>query len=69
MGMQGRGGPAALTGRRSRALSDQVEGAETGHGLGDETARHAYLTSYGCTLDTRSFVDGPENRNGSGGPP
>jgi hypothetical protein len=69
MGMQGRGGPAAPTGRRSRALSDQVEGAETGHGLGDETARHAYLTSYGCTLDARSFVDGPENCNGPGGPP
>jgi hypothetical protein len=69
MGMEGRGGPAASTGKRCRALSDQVEGTETGHGLGDEAARHASLTSYGYALDTRSFVDGPENRNGSGGPP
>jgi len=41
-----------------RALADQVEGAEAGHGLGDETACHTRLTSYGYTLDARSFVDG-----------
>ena len=69
MGMQGRRGPAAPTGRGCRALGDQVEGAETGHGFGDETARHTRLTSYGYTLDARSFVDGPENRNGPRGPP
>jgi hypothetical protein len=69
MGMEGRRGPAASTGRRCRALSDQVEGGETDHGLGDETARHAGLTSYGYTLDARSSVDGPENCNGPRGPP
>jgi hypothetical protein len=69
MGMQGRRRPAASTGRGRRALGDQVEGGETAHGFGDEAARHASPTSYGYTLDTRSFVDGPENRNGARGPP
>ena len=69
MGMEGRRRPAAPTGGRCRALADQVEGAEAGHGLGDETACHTRLTSYGYTLDARSFVDGPENCNGPGGPP
>ena len=67
--MEGRRGPAVSTGRGRRALGDQVESAETGHGLGDETARHAGLTSYGYTLDARSFVDGPENCNGPRGAP
>jgi hypothetical protein len=67
MGMEGRRGPAAFTGRGRRALSDQVESAQTGHGLGDESARHASLTSYGYTLDARSFVHGPENCNGPRG--
>jgi hypothetical protein len=69
MGVDGRRGPAAPTGWGCRALGDQVEGAEPGHGLGDEAARHAGLTSYNWTLDTRSFVDGPENCNESRGAP
>ena len=69
MGVQGRRGPAAPTGRGCRSFGDKVEGNETGHRFGDETARHGRLTSYGNALDTRSLVDGPDDRNSPRGPP
>jgi len=68
MGVDGRRGPAAPTGRGCRALGDQVE-ARSRPRSRDEAARHAGLTSYSYTLDTRSFVDGPENCNKPRGAP